>query len=93
MSLAGWLINFMTRKSATRFETATRSPQEVQTEKLLGMMRRNADTEYGRRYGFGHIRSIKDFRTQVPVITYDDIKSDMERLVAGEPNIFTTETR
>ncbi|MBL0715981.1 MAG: GH3 auxin-responsive promoter family protein, partial [Desulfosarcina sp.] len=91
MSLAGWLINFMTRKSAARFETATRNPRQVQADKLLGMMRKNADTDYGRRYGFGRIRTIGDYQKQVPVISYDDIKSDMDRLVAGVPNIFTAE--
>ncbi len=91
MSLAGMIINAMTRKSAARFETATQNPQQVQEEKLLDMVRKNAATDYGRRYGFDRITSVKDYQAQVPVITYDDIKSDMERLVTGENGIFTAE--
>ncbi len=91
MSLAGMIINFMTRKSAARFEAATQNPQQVQEEKLLDMVRTNAGTDYGRRHGFDRIKSVKDYQTQVPVVTYDDIKSDMDRLVSGESNIFTAE--
>ncbi|MDJ0810120.1 MAG: GH3 auxin-responsive promoter family protein, partial [Desulfobacterales bacterium] len=91
MSLAGMIINFMTRKSAARFEAATQNPQQVQEEKLLDMVRKNAGTDYGRRHGFDRIKSVKDYQTQVPVVTYDDIKSDMDRLVSGESNIFTAE--
>jgi hypothetical protein len=91
MSLAGTIINLTTRKSAARFETATQNPEQVQEAKLLDMVRKNAATDYGRRYGFDSIKSVKDYQTQVPVTTYDDIKSDMDRLVAGEKNIFTAE--
>ncbi len=91
MSLAGMIINFMTRKSAARFEAATQNPQQVQEEKLLDMVRKNASTDYGRRHGFDRIKSVKDYQTQVPVVTYDDIKTDMDRLVSGESNIFTAE--
>jgi len=85
------IINFMTRKSAARFEAATRNPEQVQSEKLLAMVRKNAATDYGRRYGFDRIKSVNDFQAQVPVITYDDIKEDMERVVAGESGVFTAE--
>ena len=70
MSLAGFVINFMTKGSARRFEEATKNPAQAQTDKILNMVRKNADTEYGRRYGFSDIRTIKDFQKQVPVVSY-----------------------
>ena len=91
MSLAGKLIAFVGKQSARRFDAATRDPLRTQTELLLGMVRNNADTEYGRRYDFASIDSIADYQKQVPVITYADIERDMERVVAGEKNIFTAE--
>jgi hypothetical protein len=91
MSLAGKLIAFVGKRSASRFDQATRDPRAIQSELLLGMVQNNADTEYGRRYGFGTIKGVADFQKQVPVITYADIERDMERVVAGERNIFTAE--
>jgi hypothetical protein len=91
MSLAGRMIAFVGKQSARRFEEATRDPLRTQTELLLGMLKKNADTEYGRRYGFASIGSVADYQRKVPVITYGDIQRDMERVVAGEKNIFTAE--
>jgi len=91
MSLAGKLIAFVGKRAARRFETACRDPGRVQTELLLDIVRRNAGTEYGQRYGFGRISSITDFQRNVPVITYEDIKEDMNRVVSGASNVFTAE--
>jgi hypothetical protein len=91
MSLAGKLIAFVGKQSARRFDAATRDPRRTQTELLLGMLRRNADTEYGRRYNFASINSIADYQKQVPLITYADIQQDMERVAGGAKNVFTAE--
>ncbi len=91
MSLAGLVIQSMTKGSAERFETASKNPVQAQTDKILTMIQKNADTEYGRRYGFAAIKTIKDFQKQVPIVSYEDIKDDMQRLVAGEKKIFTAE--
>lgn len=91
MSLAGKLIAFVGKQSARRFDEATRDPRRTQTELLLGMLRRNADTEYGRRYNFASINSIADYQKQVPLITYADIQQDMERVAGGAKNVFTAE--
>ena len=91
MSLAGKLITFVGKQSARRFDQATRDPRHIQTELLLGILRRNVDTEYGRRYGFASINSIADYQEQVPVITYADIQQDMERVAGGARNVFTAE--
>ncbi len=91
MSLASLAISFTTGKSAKRFEEATRDPMGVQTQKILGMVEKNADTEYGRRYGFSSIKAIADYQQQVPLITYEDIKADMGRVVEGAKKVFTAE--
>ena len=91
MSLAGKLIAFVGKQSARRFDVATRDPLHTQTELLLGMLRKNANTEYGRRYHFSSINSIPDFQQHVPVITYADIQQDMERVAGGAKNVFTAE--
>ena len=91
MSLAGKLIAFVGKQSARRFDEATRDPRRTQTELLLGMLRRNADTEYGRRYNFASINSVADYQKQVPLIKYADIQQDMERVAGGAKNVFTAE--
>jgi len=91
MSLASMTIRMMSSQSAKRFEAATRDPVAAQTEKLRHLMQKNANTEYGKRYGFADIKTFADYRRQVPVISYESIKDDMLRVISGEKNIFTAE--
>lgn len=91
MALTGKLIRFACWRAARRFDQAVADPVRVQNELLLDLMRRNAGTEYGKRYGFGSVRSLADYQRQVPIITYDDIQGEMDRIVAGERNVLTAE--
>ena len=91
MSLAGKLIAFVGKRAAKRFDKACRDPGSVQSSLLLDMVRKNAGTEYGQRYDFAAIKTVADYQRNVPVITYEDIKEDMMRVVSGTSNVFTAE--
>lgn len=66
------------------------NPRKATEELLKKIMQDNARTEYGKKYGFENIRTLDDYRKAVPVITYDDIAEDIERMKAGEKNILTS---
>lgn len=85
------LVKLGTRPAARKCERATHTPIDVQLHRLFSILKRNRDTAYGRRYGFASIRSVADYQRRLPVITYEDIRLDVERMAAGEPNILTTE--
>src|SRR5579871_4289360 len=87
-SLLAWYLRL---SAADRFDAATREPERTQTHKLLDIVRRNADTEYGRRYGFASIASVKDFQRNVPPTEYDVLEPLVERVRNGEPNVLTSE--
>lgn len=88
---AAELIRLSAARSARRFEAATKDPERVQEAKLLALLSKNRDTEYGRRYGFASIRSIEDYQGRVPLVTYDDIQDLMIRVTRGEKGILTAE--
>lgn len=67
----------------------TLHPAEVSEQCLLKLLDENKDTEYGKRYGFADIHSVEEYQKHVPVITYDNIAADLERMAAGEKNILT----
>ena len=91
MAVRTKLIILTMRRSARRFETATRDPAEAQQRKLLWLMDKNKDTEYGRRHGFASVRTFTDFQRQIPVASYEDIQEDMQRVFEGAENVFTAE--
>ena len=44
-------------------------------------------TEFGRKYKFSRLFTVKDFKKRVPIHEYDDLKPYITRMMAGEENI------
>ena len=63
----------------------------VQTNEalLMQILADNKDTEYGRKYGFADIKTVKQYQQQVPVIVYDHIAEAIERMADGQQNVLT----
>jgi hypothetical protein len=89
--LARTLITCAGRAAARRFEAATRDPIGTQHRKLMAIIERNQNTEYGKEHGFSSVKSLKDWQKAVPVVTYEDIRERVERMTRGENNVLTTE--
>ena len=65
-----------------------KEPMRVNTELLMRILNENKDTEYGKKYGFSDIHSIKEYQEKVPVTRYDDYAPFITRMVKkGEQNI------
>lgn len=52
-------------------EEYSKEPDKANEELLLRILKDNADTEYGRKYGFKDIHSVKEYREKVPFSNYD----------------------
>lgn len=62
---------------------------ETNTALLMKLLDDNKETEYGKKYGFGDIKTIAEFQHKVPVIVYEDIHPFIQRMENGEKNILT----
>jgi hypothetical protein len=91
MLVTKYLIQVMISLAARRFEKLTLEPETAQKELLMSIIGRNADTEYGRKYGFDRIKSVAEYQSRVPVIAYEDISGYIERVTRGERNVLTAE--
>lgn len=74
-----------------RFLTAVNRPAEVQTERLLSIIRANRDTEFGKRHYFDKIQSVEDYRRYVPAQRYEDLQPYIDRVRNGAHNQLTAE--
>lgn len=83
-SIASWFL----KKRFHQIELFLKYPNEVQQELLSNLIDISKDTEIGRTYDFGSIKSYKTFAERVPISTYEDIQDDIERARKGEANIF-----
>lgn len=67
-----------------------RGLQQTQERLLAEMVRRNADTEFGRAHGFDKIRNSDDFRRQVPIGTWETYDPYIDRIAAGQTGVLTS---
>jgi len=64
-------------------------PRAAQEALLQKILKDNANTEYGRKYHFDQIKNLEEYRKALPVITYDDIDEQVDRMKDGEKNVLT----
>ena len=77
--------------AASRFDDATWDPRPAQERKLLEIVQRNAQTEFGKAHGFSSIAGIADFQKAVPPQTYESLEPFIERVLRGEKNVLTAD--
>jgi hypothetical protein len=75
---------WMRNRRVQQFLAGARRARRVQHEVLWSKLRRNADSDFGRQFHLGDIRSLADFRRQLPISTYEDYRPYVERVKRGE---------
>ncbi len=74
-----------------RFQQAVRAVEQTQAHLLRAYLRANCDAEYGRRFRFASLASVKDYQRRAPLTTYDDYTDYVERLAQGQPGVLTAQ--
>ncbi|GMI67850.1 Gretchen Hagen 3.17 [Hibiscus trionum] len=64
-------------------EEMTTNAEQIQDELLRGILRRNAGTEYLRRFLHGQADK-QLFKKNVPIVSYEDLKPYIDRIANGE---------
>jgi hypothetical protein len=62
-------------------------PISAQRNVLQHLVTQAQYTEFGRKYKFSRLFTVKDFKERVPIHEYDDLKPYIQRMMAGEENI------
>lgn len=94
MNVAYWINrawHWLCRREGRDFQRSTSLVRDVQKSLLLNTIQQNAKSDYGRRFFFDRIKSIDDYRCQVPVVRYDCLREDMERIYRGDKRVLTEE--
>ena len=71
LKMLGKVVRRPVLRHLAAFEAATQRPRETQEALLRRILTFQADTEFGREHGFDSIRTIEDFRRQLPVAGYE----------------------
>ncbi|KAK1352263.1 Indole-3-acetic acid-amido synthetase GH3.6 [Heracleum sosnowskyi] len=72
------------KKALEFIEHVTTNADVVQKQVLAEILTRNAGVEYLQRHGLGGRTDTNSFKKLVPVITYEDIQPDINRIANGD---------
>jgi hypothetical protein len=87
MKLLSPAISRLARLRLWRIDNWISDPVAAQREVLQDLVTSAQYTEFGRKYNFSKLFSIKEFKKNVPIHEYDDIKPYIIRMMNGEENI------
>ena len=91
MSFINSVYTSFMKKRLEAIDSYARNAEEIQHRQWEYLVRKGACTEYGRKYRFADIRNEKQYREQVPVITYPILQKYVERLMKGENRLLWPE--
>ena len=87
MKLLSFAISRLARNRFWRVQNWSNHPVAFQREVLQDLVTAAQYTEFGKKYHFSKLFSIRDFKKNVPIHEYDDIKPYIQRMINGEQNI------
>lgn len=82
--IMGRVAIWQARRVMQEFRQRLTRSRDVQRRVLLETLRRNAESDFGRRYHFASVANEADFRRAVPIHTYDDLRPYIDRVYRGE---------
>ena len=89
-SIAMRIMVFKGRRSLRSLERASENPMGENLALLQKIIKQNKNTEFGRLHHFDAIRSVEDFRRNVPMSEYEDYVPYIERMKTGETGVLTS---
>ncbi len=87
MKLLSPAISKLARMRLWRIENWSSHPEAAQREVLQDLVTAGQYTEFGKKYNFEKLFTLKEFKKNVPIHEYDDIKPYILRMMNGEENI------
>lgn len=71
------------------FHRALRQPEVTQQRLLTNLVARASNTAFGKTHHFASIRTLDEFRAQVPIRDYAELEPWIDRIRQGELNVLT----
>jgi len=87
MNLLSFTISRIARMRLWRIENWSTHPVAVQREVLQDLVASAQYTEFGKKYHFNRLFTLKEFTSKIPIHEYEDLKPYIQRMMNGEENI------
>lgn len=88
------IFAWMMKKRIHQIDLFRKYPLEVQEEILLDLISQAENTEFGKKHNFNSVQTYSEFKREVPLSTYESMKAQIDRVIAGEHQVlWPTETK
>lgn len=87
MKILSPAISSLARMRLWRIDAWKNNPAMAQRDVLQNIVTAAQYTEFGRKYNFSKLFTVRAFKETVPVHEYDDLKPYIERIMNGEQNV------
>lgn len=77
------------RDASERFHASTRDVKGSQERKLSSILKNNSETDFRRTYDFSKAESVRDYRSAVPITTYEDYEDYIVQIAEGKERVLT----
>ncbi len=87
MKLLSPAISSLARMRLWRIDAWKNNPINAQREVMQDLVTSAQYTEFGKKYNFSNLYTIRAFKAAVPIHEYNDLKPYIERMMQGEQNL------
>ena len=87
MSIKSFAAKLFAGYIQRRTDSWASRPEETQQKVFRDLISRAKETRFGKDHGFEEITSPEDFAKKVPVRDYEELRSYVDRVVQGEPDV------
>lgn len=87
MPIVNSIISRSLKQRISRVEFYMNHPHQVQLDWFRKLIKKAANTEWGKKYGYHSIQSPEEYQNRVPISDYEAFKPFIERMQAGEQNL------
>ncbi|HEY8402453.1 MAG TPA: GH3 auxin-responsive promoter family protein [Cytophagaceae bacterium] len=92
MNLLNDILKYFLKKRISDIQKFIDAPHETQSGIFQSLVEKGKKTEWGLKYGYGSIRTYDDFKSRVPVSSYEELFPYIQRMLNGEQNILWPDT-
>jgi hypothetical protein len=87
MSIKAFAAKILAKYSHFQTQKWANKPVATQEKVFQSLLREAKNTQFGKEHHFSTIKSFEDFAKQVPVRDYEQLKSYVDKVVAGESDV------
>jgi len=87
MAIIPSIVKWLNTNRLKQIDYFKRHPVETQQEVLFKIIKGAESTEWGRKYGYSSVHTVRDYQSRLQVRSYDEYLPYIERLLKGEKDL------